>query len=376
MSGLGQANPARPPCLCVTEHPGRVHLRLPGGARSHTQPRRSPPHGAVCCVSLATMGIDELAAAIRLACPAHQQGLQTRLELRRSLGARTFERAVRVGALQRVRRGVYAPAPLLPRGRFLVEDDRPDPAYVAEVRATLLSLGPDVAASRRTAAVLRGFALVTEPTEVEIDVHPDRGRLTMKGVDFRRTPSSVELLVVLPGTAPLWVTTALATVLGVAADRPFLDAVACADGALRTKAVSMQELTSAVRAQRGRPGVRQLRRVVRAVDPVCGSVLESRVRLLLIGAGLDGFTTQRQMYDEHGRLLARVDFCWEEQRVALEADGRRFHDKDTIVSLDRQKNNELQRVGWRIIRVTWDDVVNRPEQVVQMVRDFLMGIAA
>lgn len=55
----------------------------------------------------------------------------------------------------------------------------------------------------------------------------------------------------------------------------------------------------------------------------------------------------------------------------LECDGHRWHDPEDARDRDRRRDNEVVRLGWRVLRVTWDEVVRDPEYVVQLVRDSL-----
>jgi len=49
------------------------------------------------------------------------------------------------------------------------------------------------------------------------------------------------------------------------------------------------------------------------------SLLETAGRLVLRGAGLTGYDVQSVIYDEYGRLLARVDLAWPAEEVAVES---------------------------------------------------------
>jgi hypothetical protein len=49
--------------------------------------------------------------------------------------------------------------------------------------------------------------------------------------------------------------------------------------------------------------------------------MESRVRLLLIAAGLDWLKPQLEIRDSFDRFVARVDFACVAQRVIVEYDG-------------------------------------------------------
>jgi very-short-patch-repair endonuclease len=65
----------------------------------------------------------------------------------------------------------------------------------------------------------------------------------------------------------------------------------------------------------------------------------------------------------HGtRFVARVDFAWPDRKVAVEYDGL-WHAEDGQFAKDRQRLNQLQAEGWRIVFVTAGDMY-RPEEVI------------
>ena len=53
--------------------------------------------------------------------------------------------------------------------------------------------------------------------------------------------------------------------------------------------------------------------------------------------------------------MARVDFGWPAQRVALEYDGL-WHAEPGQFARDRERLNRLQAAGWRIVFVTAADL--------------------
>jgi very-short-patch-repair endonuclease len=74
--------------------------------------------------------------------------------------------------------------------------------------------------------------------------------------------------------------------------------------------------------------------------------------------------------------VARVDFAWPELRIALECDGFEFHSDRATFRRDRRRWTALTRAGWRVIVVTWADVVGDPNYVAGSVAVMLAGAAA
>jgi hypothetical protein len=62
--------------------------------------------------------------------------------------------------------------------------------------------------------------------------------------------------------------------------------------------------------------------------------------------------------------IGRVDCVWREARLVVELDGRRFHGGATARDEDRRRDNRLMAEGWRVLRFTWDDLHQRPAEVI------------
>jgi very-short-patch-repair endonuclease len=103
--------------------------------------------------------------------------------------------------------------------------------------------------------------------------------------------------------------------------------------------------------------------------------MESLLRVLLHEAGIPRPRTQYRVR-EHGQEVARVDFCWPEQRLVVEADGYAFHSSRDDYRRDRRRMNDLERLGWRVLRFSWEDVTQRPDYVSGLVRACLVPLAA
>jgi hypothetical protein len=98
--------------------------------------------------------------------------------------------------------------------------------------------------------------------------------------------------------------------------------------------------------------------------------LEALLLDVLQAAGLPAPDPQVDLGDSEG-WIGRVDFYYRNARVVIEADSRRWHDPDD----DRVRDNRLAAAGWRVIRITWEQLVNRPWEVVALVRDAIRAAA-
>jgi len=97
------------------------------------------------------------------------------------------------------------------------------------------------------------------------------------------------------------------------------------------------------------------------------TILESKlVRLLRSGELPVAFPQHR--FHEKGRVVARVDFVYPEQRVVIEVDGTRWHSGRRARVKDAERDNFLNLRGWTVLRFTWFDLIERPEYVLDQIR--------
>jgi very-short-patch-repair endonuclease len=69
-----------------------------------------------------------------------------------------------------------------------------------------------------------------------------------------------------------------------------------------------------------------------------------------------------------GGRRAYLDFAWPELRLAIEANSYRHHASRRDWSRDHVRNNAVIALGWRILPVTWDELTERPDDVVALLR--------
>ena len=195
--------------------------------------------------------------------------------------------------------------------------------------------GADVAGPRDQVTVVRGADIRWRgPREV---------RVHRTDLD----PADIELHDDVP------VTTALRTAWDLAALESLGTAVAALDALLRSRAVEQRALAGMVHAGAGRWGVTRVRRAVGLVDPRAESPPESRVRVALVMAGLRPVPQYAVRAD--GRLVARVDLAFPEERLAIEYDGA-YHFDGIQIARDDVRLRALLDAGWRVIRLSASDL--------------------
>jgi len=221
---------------------------------------------------------------------------------------------------------------------------------------------PDSAAfSGRTAAWLHGLDM--SPCEpVEVTLSPYSRTAHVAGIAVRRAELSAADLSTRRG---LRVTSAVRTLADVARYSPIVDAVAALDAALHQRILKLGQLQAWLESHWRFPGTSRLRRAIELADPPTESVMETRLRLLLVFAKLPRPQAQVPLYDDEGQFVARPDLYYPRQRLAIEYDGS-THRKS--LAADNRRQNRLINAGYRILRFSAAEVLSDRDSVVLTVR--------
>jgi hypothetical protein len=160
-------------------------------------------------------------------------------------------------------------------------------------------------------------------------------------------------------------TSVLRTLRDISVELPLGDAVVAADVALHRGLTNLFELGSYVRRIAGRSGSARLRRIVALAEPLAESPMETRLRLLLVLAGLPRPEAQVTLNDDQGLFVARPDLFYRGQRLALEYDGSTHRDS---IAGDNRRQNRLVEAGYTVLRFTAADVLGAGDLVVAQVK--------
>jgi very-short-patch-repair endonuclease len=275
---------------------------------------------------------------------ARQRGVVTRTQLRAiGLSRHAIDRRLKAARLHPLYRGVY-----------LVGHSFPPPG-ARELGAALVC-GPGAVVSHRAAAGLWRL-LPRAPGEIDVTV-PGRDRGRTYGIRAHRVVAlegrDVRQLEGIPVTAPARTIVDLAAVV---APRELEQAFAEAHA---RRLARRDELVSVLARRSGRPGTKALRALLDddARPAITRSEAEERLLVLIRASELPHPEVNvRVGYHE-------VDFLWRSQRLVVEVDGFRFHSSRAAFERDRLRDAELAAMGFRVVRVTWRQLVNRPEAVV------------
>ncbi|MDQ3679804.1 MAG: endonuclease domain-containing protein [Actinomycetota bacterium] len=290
-------------------------------------------------------------------------------------GAFSRAQALRVGATDRVvGRRIAAGAWLtLEPGTYAL---RAAPAsWHRSLMAAVLAAGPPAVVSHRAAAALHGFAGFRRGCP-EIVVR--RGRVS--STRLARVHSAVELPAADCGSREgIPVTRPARTILDVAAGVHFHRLLEVYDEAVAARLLTHTELSRCLeragrRGLRGTAAARRLLAERAAGEGIPTGRLEHEMQLLLRRGDVPAPVCQfAAPWRTAGRQ--RVDFAWPDQRLILEADGRRWHTRDADFIRDRARDREAVTAGWKVLRVTWEDVRDRSTEIVTQVRACLREAA-
>jgi very-short-patch-repair endonuclease len=231
----------------------------------------------------------------------------------------------------------------------------------AHLKAIAWWLGRDYAFSHETAAALRGFDRFKEgPLVVSVTRRVNaKAPIVVREVK-QLAASDLESLDGMRVTNP---TRTLLDLSGTV--RHDADLRAAVDQALRCKWTTVERLEQALERTIRRPGLCRLRPYVHQLaggDGPSESELEALVYELLEGSGLPRPVRQRVV--KVGHRLRRLDFCFPEWRVIIEADGYAWHSTPKAFEADRRRRNSLVARGFIVLNWTWTALQERPGELI------------
>jgi very-short-patch-repair endonuclease len=231
------------------------------------------------------------------------------------------------------------------------------------VLAAVWACGSGAVASHRTSAWLWG---VPRADDEPIDVISGReARFARCAVVVHRPRDRDELRPVHRGAIPTTSPLRMLVDLGAVDSRGVFDAM---EHILVSRTASPPAVLAALdrHARQGRHGVRALREAIARYPfarDVADSALERQMLDLAARYGLPSleFHAIVEGYE--------VDFLVAGTRVALECDGRRWH--EYAFENDRRRDQALLAAGWIVVRFTWRQVTLEPGSVARRIRQVL-----
>jgi hypothetical protein len=240
----------------------------------------------------------------------------------------------------------------------LVRADAPL-THLGLVRAAL-TYAPDGVVSGSSAARLWN-AIVPDRSDVELTL-PRAMRVQTRGIREHR-----------PAARPPWfwrfgvrVTTPAATFVRLAADLDLVDLVVAGDSMVRGGHVTPEQLVAAAAASRGHRA-RLARRAAGLVRAEVDSPRETRLRMLMVLAGMPEPEVNIVFYKPDGTYEYRLDMGNRAKRVAFEYDGKQ-HETPEHEAYDEGRRIVFEGRRWAIYSFVNDDEFISPDLAVDRLR--------
>jgi len=270
----------------------------------------------------------------------------------RGLAAGLTDIDLRGRRFQRIFTGVYVEA----RARVDV---------VMRIRAALVVSPEGSHASHFTAAEIWGLCPPDQPlTHVSVPAEAEGSR--RRGVKTHEMASGADV-VMRHGVA---VSSPVRTFLEMSELVGLVDLVVMGDRAVAQKLTTPEELIRAA-DRHGAKGARRARRAARLVRKGVDSPMETRLRLLIVLAGLPEPEVNLILRHADGSWQMRFDLCYPELRLVVEYDGRQHAEDDEQWDRDIDRREEMDEEGWRIIVVRSTGIYVCPERTLHRVRNAL-----
>lgn len=281
-----------------------------------------------------------------------QHGVVSVAQLRRiGLDSSAVARRAAAGRLHSIHRGVYAVGhrSITRRGQYL---------------AAVLACGPEAALSHRSAADLWG--LRRDSTCIEVTA--PRRRAGLPGIVVHRSrladPADFDSI---DGIRVTSVARTLLDLAVVVTARELARAVDRAERLELFDLISVEDLLN--RASR-RAGRRSLRNAIEGWQPsYTRSELEDRFQELVRRAKLP--PPQINVLLRGERAAHEVDCFWPSRRLVVQLDGFAYHRTRRDRERDSTTDADLELAGFRVLRLTWDDVAVHGYRTVRRLRQAL-----
>jgi very-short-patch-repair endonuclease len=252
-------------------------------------------------------------------------------------------------------------------GRVLAPSDVPITPEIRDRAAALAVPGGVLAAA--SAARLRRIPVADPRTYLWVGSLRPR---PLPGVVLMRDPLSARDVVLGEG---LRLTQAPRTIVDCLLILPESAGLRLLERALQTGWITEDELAGRVRARLGRRGTPRLVRLVRLTASGARSAAERLAVDVLRRGRITGWSVNRPIADGGGPIGVGDIVFWAELLV-VEIDGWAFHATPDRFPRDRSRQNRLVGAGWTVLRFTWRDLTESPDEVIRAIRATLVRLRA
>lgn len=259
------------------------------------------------------------------------------------------DRLLRTSRYRRIFRGVYIRADVAPTERERLEG--------------ALALHPDDAwLSHRTAAAWCGVVVPDSPL-VHVSVRRSKDRRWQPGIKPHLAPPATRTRTWegLPVSEPVRLFVELASMLDL------VDLVVAGDSMLKVFGITADALRAGLQrtADYWSPAARHAASYVR--DRV-RSAMETRVRMLVVLAGLPEPEVNHAVRAANGDVLVEFDLAYRHHRFAIEYHGRHHRDDGRTWRRDLRRTELVDALDWHVLNLIASDVYDTPGATLERIR--------
>lgn len=250
-------------------------------------------------------------------------------------------------------RGVWVPS-------AAVDDD-------TRIRAAVHLHPPGAIASHFSAARLYDLPVPEHPFE-HVTVFKSRDRRSRPGLKSHVTkrPRRIQTVRGIPVLDPV------STFIQLAGSLSLVDLVVLGDAIVKRFKIKPSRLVAQCRKS-GDYYAARASEVALLVREGVDSPMETRLRLLIVLAGLPEPMTNVRIYNEDGTLRRRFDLYYPDGRLIVEYDGRQHANNSAQWHADLERREEFDAEGYRIIVVVGRDIYREPLATLERIRSALIA---
>ncbi|HET9859222.1 MAG TPA: DUF559 domain-containing protein [Nocardioidaceae bacterium] len=115
------------------------------------------------------------------------------------------------------------------------------------------------------------------------------------------------------------------------------------------------------------------RRAASYVRDEVDSPMETRLRMLIVLAGLPEPEVNHKILDEYGNVVIRLDLSYPGLRLIIEYDGRQHAEDTAQWNRDLERRETFDDMEWRILVVTAEGIYREPERTLLRIRKALVN---
>lgn len=230
------------------------------------------------------------------------------------------------------------------------------------IRAALAIHPDDAFASRVSAAKVLGLPVPDHPF-AHVTVHRHRDRRFRPQIKPHVTGRERRVVVV----RGLRTTDAIATFIDCAGMLSLVELAILGDALVKKFAIDPDELRRVCRASKDYYAGLACAAAAYVREGV-DSPMETRLRMLIVLAGLPEPQVNFKIYNDDGTWRRRFDLCYPGIRLIVEYDGRQHAEDPAQWNLDLERREEFDDGNYRVLVVTAKGIFVNPERTLLRVR--------